>query len=528
MPSAPPSFWSTPEERDAFLESWRRAHPDRKTAHLTRLRVRWPEVADDLAALEAHRPDAGPDDGMCGGVAAPVRPDAMLRTCQYVYGQGGGRLILVGIDRGVLHTFAPVANPGYVFAMGGRATPFYWVDDRGRRSTDWPAYYARKRAALRCRAERVLPPHRWWRNGHVVCNELPTSVWGETNTEGLRDMMGALAAERLTDGAYEAILNKRDLPLVRSDGRAPQWDCCPEEAVGGGSRCVLPPEARAPVFSFYTGAAFADLPLPTVEDWARASGRVFAPAVDYRAEPSLPRPPWDKRLDAAVFRGSATGAGVTPADNLRLALCERFAKVPRVPGRPHVDAGIVAWSMRDQVDGRGRVTHQVPDAMGFALSPKMGFEDQLRFKFQVYVEGHAGASRLSANLGSGAVVLWLRWRDDDDVDAAGGTPAPRLWYQPLLTGEEYRVVTLDTLVPTMEHLLAHPKEAAAIVGKATAFYRDVICSREALLDHLAAGFRARAAAPTRRRGPFGMASTAYTRVPPPASAGFKLPFGGEA
>ena len=109
--------------------------------------------------------------------------------------------------------------------------------------------------------------------------------------------------------------------------------------------------------SFYCGAPdrFADLPLPSSEDWEAATGLLFPPSFkrefdrktgkretfgkvrDLFTEANFRKfdRAWEDKKPTALFRGTATGGGVTEATNQRLraaALSHRWrAKHPQKP-----------------------------------------------------------------------------------------------------------------------------------------------------------------------------------------------------
>ena len=88
-------------------------------------------------------------------------------------------------------------------------------------------------------------------------------------------------------------------------------------------------------FYFYTSKRFADVPIPTSEDWESACGEIFPPSFDYTIDrdfnttgggapiPIVGNPrdlftaanlvkfekPWEEKVNTAFFRGTATGGG---------------------------------------------------------------------------------------------------------------------------------------------------------------------------------------------------------------------------
>lgn len=67
--------------------------------------------------------------------------------------------------------------------------------------------------------------------------------------------------------------------------------------------------------------------------------------------------PWAEKRATAVFRGNSTGGGVSPETNQRLHLAklsqdwatdERYNDSNPIDGQRFLDAGVVAWNIRDK------------------------------------------------------------------------------------------------------------------------------------------------------------------------------------
>jgi hypothetical protein len=299
--------------------------------------------------------------------------------------------IFVKISSGALSLFIPFYNPS--FRNQWRQPLPFSLD--GRTVCSYDEYLAAKNLLLKW-PEGVEPDHsRWWSNGAVICNVVPQDGWGDAYLAHLRDMFEAVCATHDV-GDVEFFVNKRDNPVLGKNRCSP----CGLDP----KRPSLTAPAYAPVLGFYSSPAFADIVIPTGEDWELATGTIFPPcarddrtAAKMRDAVSIP---WSSRRPLAVFRGSATGAGVTPDTNLRLALVAK-ARERKIPG---LDAGIVKWALRDKLSG-GLIQFIQPAALPFSLSPYMSFGDQCRTKVQIYMDGHAAANRLGSMFLSGSLIL---------------------------------------------------------------------------------------------------------------------------
>jgi len=317
--------------------------------------------------------------------------EATLRTWSYLYNRGRCG-IFVKITAGRLALFIPFVNPDFTNKWKEAGTLKFSLD--GKTAVSHRAYLDAKNKWLRWPEDLIEDPSKWWSNGAVICNVAPPNGWGDAFLPQLRDMFQA-TCETHDIPDVEFFFNKRDNPVLRHDRQSP----CPLDPKGSP---VLTAPAYAPVMGFYSGKAFSDLVAPTSEDWEVATGDIFPP---YGFEGRMRHVvkdatglPWGDRKPMAVFRGSATGAGVDLATNLRLALAAKTL--------PRLDAGIVKWAIRDKVSN-GFIRFLDPSKMPFELSPYMTFKDQCSHKVLIYVDGHAAANRLGLVLKSGSLMLRL-------------------------------------------------------------------------------------------------------------------------
>lgn len=326
--------------------------------------------------------------------------DATLATWSYLYTKIRCG-IFVKISGGTIKLFIPFYNPSY---RNSWPKPLPFSLD-GKTLCSYKTYLEAKNKVLKW-PEAVEEDHgRWWANGAVLCNVTPPNGWGDAYLAHLRDMLEAMCATKRV-GDVEFFINKRDNPVLRLDGQDP---CVLGQKEGKG-RSYLRSPAYAPVLSFYTSSAYGDLLLPAGEDWELATGAIFPPYAKADRSPTSIQEsvslPWSKRKDQAIFRGSATGSGVTCETNLRLALVAKAKAMAKAKAISSIDAGIVKWALRDKVDG-GKVRFLHPPSLPFDLSPYVPFRDQCTYKVQIYVDGHAAANRLGSMLLSGSLILRL-------------------------------------------------------------------------------------------------------------------------
>jgi hypothetical protein len=316
-------------------------------------------------------------------------------------------------------------------------------------------YAISKARATRRQVETCLPPENWWMNGGIICNVMPSEVWGNTHFHELAAMLDAACAYARNRGGCvpdcDFFVNKRDYPQLRRDGAEPYsrflHSCSSPLPLTRESYGVY-----APVFSFYTGADMADLPMPTTDDW-RAAVAFAADAPSSKPAPLASASASTGEagtvpLLKAVFRGSATGLGVTATSNVRLRLAEFGRARPDL-----VDVGITSLNeTRDRV--LPVVAHALPpggvtdiwvgtptlaracgmvDADKHPLpsrAPFMPLADQCSaYACVLYADGHCAASRYGTLMHAGRAILRIRSEHAEDCG--------HLWLFPGLVGARF-------------------------------------------------------------------------------------------
>lgn len=386
----------------------------------------------------------------------------LVASLRYLFNEKRSAIV-VAIRDGRVALFAPFANEDFVNDWSHHLD----MDADGIRR-----YYREKVVLHGARPENIEPDvSKWWSNGAIVANERgglnPSQwqVWGDYYLPQLREMFEAACAAATAAGSplpdQLFFINKRDAPIV-------------PRAVAAERPKILP------VVSFYTGPDFADLPLPSSEDWELATGKLYPAtfmhkvvggrirlsgiARDLRGLEPLP---WDRRISTAVFRGSATGRGITVRTNQRLALADMARRL----NRPDLlDAALTGLNMRDRLvedpdTGRLTLSHMKPSDFAFAYGRQffMDMKTQARYKYAIYVDGHSAASRYSQLLRMGAVIL--------KVESI--CEAPDVWYSAQLRpGIDHIPVRADLsdLVEKITWCREHDEECRQIALNARAFY----------------------------------------------------------
>lgn len=329
--------------------------------------------------------------------------DATRNTFHYLYHHMRCG-IFVKIHHGRLAVFAPFVNPDY------RNT---WSTHIQFREGTLDAYQTHKTSVTGRRESVLRDTSKWWLNGNIVCNVPPPQVWGDSFLHPLQDMIHQTCLlHKVSD--CEFFINKRDFPQLRKDVLDPYQFVWP-------LTMVPKPLDReeyavyAPILSFYTAPHFADIPMPTTEDWEIATSHVFLPR-GTEARTMWQRDkwhcPWSDREPIAFFRGSATGKS-------RIDLARKSRE-------GMLDAGITRINTRDRKVQENPYIHVLEETI--EKSTFVPVSQQQRYKYIIYMDGHCAASRYASLAVSGSTILRV-----------GPTcEASRLWIDAVLKPYDWR------------------------------------------------------------------------------------------
>lgn len=312
----------------------------------------------------------------------------------------------------------------------------------------------------------------WYSNNCLLRHEFPPRE-GDSGLGGVRDMLVELCRTREVPD-IEFFINKRDFPLLKKDLTEPY-----ESLYNNRTLPLLSfREVKYyPILSMTTAPEFADIPIPTLEDWARVAniedGKLFIPPRSYKYNFNLD---FATKKPIAVFRGASTGEGTDTATNMRLKLAEISSTkiIDQVDGLPYLDAGITKWNTRIRKEfGKNHLTTIDYNRLPFGLAPPISPEEQSNYKYIINIDGHCSAFRLSLEFGMGAVVLLVSSRY-------------KLWFHDMIKPWVHYVpvrADLGDLIERIKWCKTHEGKCKKIVENAMNFYREVL-SKEGILDYM--------------------------------------------
>lgn len=311
----------------------------------------------------------------------------------------------------------------------------------------------------------------WYSNNCLVRYEFPVAE-GDTNNPNASDMFRTLCSERKVPD-MEFFVNRRDFPLLKNNGTEPYHHIYDSE-----DQQLLSHDYKkyCPLLSMVTAPNFADIPIPTGDDWSRISrkeNKYFSHTCNRSFE--MENVPWENRIPTAVFRGASTGCGTTVDSNVRLKLAYISSITPvDTDGKKLLDAGITEWNIRPRkLKGVKYLQTIDTDNIPIKLVERMSPQKQAEHKYLVNVDGHVSAYRLSLELESGSCILLAESKY-------------RMWYRDMLQPYVHYVPVkgdLSDLIEQIKWCKNNDKKCKKIAKNARNFAEYYLC-KDGILDYL--------------------------------------------
>jgi len=295
---------------------------------------------------------------------------------------------------------------------------------------------------------------KWVANNCYFRNQYP-EYEGSLNVNIYKSMLDALLKERFVPDV-EFFINPRDFPVLKKDLTEPYNHLFDSEKIKVEAEFLV--EKMCPIFSKSGTDKFADLLIPNEDDWARVSNKFFTDkCIDsYRADViSKFNLNWEDKRDQCIFRGSATGCGITLETNMRLMAADLS-----VDNFDLLDAGITDWNQKPKKYMGDPIRIIDTSKLRFGLANKIDNIQKSGYKYILNIDGHVSACRLSSELGMNSVVLL--------VDSPY-----KLWFSDMLEdGVHYILVKKDlsNLIEKIKWCIGHDKECKKIAENARKFY----------------------------------------------------------
>jgi hypothetical protein len=313
----------------------------------------------------------------------------------------------------------------------------------------------------------------WYCNNGLIRYEFPIHE-NESGINMLYSMIKTLCEERKIPDC-EFFINKRDFPILRLD------DCEPYKAMVGENIPLYSynESSYLPILSMCTHSKYADIPIPTWEDWSRASyqydERTFSKM--HTKYPDHFYTDWSLKKNKIVFRGASTGLGTTCQTNPRLF----FSKLSHNNNNNNnnnniLDIGITKWNLRPRKNKSDEPIDIIdPSQLDISLVQPLTPYEQSEYKYILHLPGHSCAYRLSLELSMMSVIFLY--------------PSEyKLWYISLLKPYIHYIplekeFDENEIYEKFEWCQQHPELMNTIIKNARNFY-DTYLSYDSILNYM--------------------------------------------
>jgi hypothetical protein len=359
-------------------------------------------------------------------------------------------------------------------------------------------------------------PSRWYANNYMFRNEINwkdktdlsgTIDEGDKSIANFLELLTELCLYRnIPDSTF--FINPRDFPILKKDGTHP-YDAIfkPNNDV---PEITKKQKKFSPIFSQAVTSDYLDVSIPTDDDIVNFLKVITLPSCKEPTDFNRKLPKWSSRKDTAIFRGSATGGGLTEKNNKRIQLAY-ISEITEEQGL--LDCKLTSLNKRMKKDPlndyldylnpnkmiTGSIFNLPRDILEMVpindlVGKFMDMSDQLKYKYVIDVEGHTAAFRLSELFSRKSLVLkvdgpWTLWFEKS---------LKGLYYDEI-TSSNYKkihyikikvvngVIDAQHLLDTIEWCHENDSKSEKIAKKGYKFYEKNL-NRDSVLDYMQKSF----------------------------------------
>ncbi len=312
----------------------------------------------------------------------------------------------------------------------------------------------------------------WYANNCLLRNEFP-SYEGELNLTIYKDLLTTLLKET-TIPDCEFFINDRDNPLLKKDLTEPY-----EHLFDSDSKKIEKEyqfKKMCPILSKSITSKYADILMPTNDDWLYASSTTTSNKYFLRGcsnsysqkEREKWNYDWKSKKPMCIFRGSATGCGITIDTNMRLKVADMS-----IDNKDILDAGIIDWNARPKKYKSKPIEIINTNNLRFKLANKITNTEKSNYKFILNIDGHVSAFRLSSELSMNSCILLVK----SDY---------KMWYSDMLVEYVHYVPVksdLSDLVQIIKWCIKNDKKCEEIAKNATLFFNKYL-TKDGILKYM--------------------------------------------
>jgi hypothetical protein len=313
-----------------------------------------------------------------------------------------------------------------------------------------------------------LDRKKWYSNNCHFRNLFPRYE-GELNTNIYKNLLETLVKERNIPDV-EFFINDRDFPLLKKDFTEPYNHLYDGDDIKIEEKYHF--DRMAPIFSKSITDKYADILIPTNDDWLKVSNHYFLDDCSnklHNKEWSKINMDWDSKKSICIFRGSATGCGITIDNNMRLKSAHLSVQYPDI-----LDSAITDWNARPKKYINQPIEIIDTSKFNFKLAEKkITNSEKSDYKYILNIDGFVSAFRLSSELSMNSVILIVK-------------SEYKLWFSHLLVEYKHYIPIksdLSDLIEQIQWCIANDKKCKKIAQNAVSFYNKYL-TKDAILDYM--------------------------------------------
>lgn len=156
------------------------------------------------------------------------------------------------------------------------------------------------------------------------------------------------------------------------------------------------------ILSVCSSYNYKDVPMLTPDDWYRARKKYYPDDCKnmYVNSDTDLELDWKNKKSVAIFRGSATGCGVTEKDNMRIKATMLSKEYPDI-----LDAGLTAFNRKPKKMVGKSLAIIEPNELKIKKSTFMTTAEKSTYKYILTIDGHVSAFRLSYEFSLKSIIL---------------------------------------------------------------------------------------------------------------------------
>ena len=245
-----------------------------------------------------------------------------------------------------------------------------------------------------------------WGANNCVLGTWEGNTVGDMGWSEMLEMLIETCANREVNDCV-LFYNRRDNPVITKTRTEPYnhifngYDTPLEEEFNH--------ETYIPIIGYCKNDNFSDVLVPIYADWRDITGKYY-PTSCQNMNVSDINEDWSSKDPIAVFRGSATGCGITADTNDRILVSLISKELREKRGINNIiDAGLTGFNMRDKKISEGNVGYFKYREAGLSNTvDRIPMNTQSNFKYIIHIDGHVSAYRLGKELSLKSCIIKIK------------------------------------------------------------------------------------------------------------------------